>query len=91
MKTPVIVTEDLAIVGQRVVRGKHWIWDDQDEGCVGTIINTNNFEGWVKVKWDWQSKEDDINSCYSYRVNSLHQDLYLAPEELIDGYEEEEI
>ena len=47
------VTEDNFKVGDKVVRGEDWKWDNQDggKGCVGTIEYLSESGNWVNVKW----------------------------------------
>lgn len=70
------VTADNAYVGMKVVRGKYWLYDNQDGGvgCVGEIkeIRSNK---WCDVKWPHGSKRD-------YPIGSENKyALYIAPEE----------
>ena len=46
-------------VGDRVVRGVDWKWENQDggEGSKGTVVGVKK-TGWVNVKWDRNVKHD---------------------------------
>ncbi len=46
------------------MRGPDWEWGDQDggKGSIGTVTDTDDDDGWVKVKWDSNSSNN------SYRV-----------------------
>ena len=58
----IIVNEDLAAPGLRVVRGPGWEWGNQDggKGGIGTIASEPD-DGWVSVCWD-------TGQTYTYRV-----------------------
>jgi len=50
---PMVITEDLATIGMRVMRGPSWAWGDQDGGIGGKGTITKLLQnGWVMVKWD---------------------------------------
>ena len=40
-------------VGDKVVRGPDWKWDEQDGGAgtVGTVVEEGISDGWVSVRW----------------------------------------
>ncbi len=46
------------------MRGPDWEWGDQDggKGSIGTVTDTDDDDGWVKVKWDSNSSNN------SYRI-----------------------
>ena len=75
------VTEDNFKVGDKVVRGEDWKWDNQDggKGCVGTIEYLSESGNWVNVKW---------SNAYpnSYRVGAEGcYDLYFYTGEITDS------
>lgn len=73
---PIIVTDDLAAPGLRVVRGPNWIWGDQDGGLwsIGTILSKScDAQGWVNVVWD-----KDPGVIYGYRVGGEGRKYDLA-------------
>lgn len=51
---PVIVTKELASIGLPVMRGRDWMYSDQDgkPGNRGNITQLESAAGWVKVKWE---------------------------------------
>lgn len=70
----VIVTSDLAAKGMKVVRGKYWMYGEQDlhKGVpsVGTIME-DEYRGHVLVKWE-------NGYVYQYRVGAQGAyDLYM--------------
>lgn len=75
------VTQENYKIGARVVRGKNWMWGNQDnyhrerndgELYLGTITELSR-DGWVRVKWDAGSSD-------TYRINKQY-DLYFADAE----------
>lgn len=68
-----IVTEDNYKVGDKVVRGRDWIWRDQDKGSVYGIIREHEYqsENWVTV--DWVNYKGIIINSKGYRVGEVWQ------------------
>jgi hypothetical protein len=52
-------------VGDRVVRGPDWKWDNQDGGVgsKGRVVSVKK-PGWVNVKWDKRSEKHDYRYGY---------------------------
>ena len=46
--------DDSCTVGERVTRGPHWRWENQDGGAdgVGTVTGLASTSGWCGVSWD---------------------------------------
>lgn len=71
----VLRTDDsrmLIKVGDVVVRGPDWRWENQDggEGCKGRVVEVRK-NGWVNVKWERNAKHDyrwGAQDCYDLRV-----------------------
>lgn len=70
----VVTTAD---IGAKVVRGKDWIWSDQDAGsCYGVITEKNSSIGWIGVDWISDTGKV-ITGIYNYRIGNDHKyDLY---------------
>lgn len=71
--TTIMVTEAIAFIGMKVVRGRDWTYGDQDKGseyariiAIGPPVTA---KGWVRVKWENGAEN-------SYRVYEAY-DLYL--------------
>lgn len=68
-----IVTVNNFYYGMRVKRGPDWIWGNQDDNGIGTIISsvTENYCGyiWIDVNWDNHRQN-------SYRIGPNKFDLY---------------
>ena len=59
--------------GTRVKRGMNWKWRTQDGGGLGTIVSGVEDNGWIKVKWDSSSGDNN------YRMGADNKyDLTLA-------------
>ena len=59
--------------GTRVKRGRNWKWRTQDGGGLGTIVSGVEDNGWIKVKWDSSSGDNN------YRMGADNKyDLTLA-------------
>lgn len=39
-------------MGTKVVRGRDWKWQDQDEFMEGVVVGELDEEGWVRVRWN---------------------------------------
>ena len=64
-------------VGDRVVRGLDWKWDNQDGGAgsKGRVVSIKK-HGWINIKWDKNGKSD------SYRWGAENSyDIQVVPEE----------
>jgi hypothetical protein len=73
--------------GDRVQRGPHWIWDDQDGGIggIGTVTEVQS-NGWVEVQWDSslvhsQSSGKDCTEVLPYASNYKYHQTF--PEILV--------
>lgn len=80
MSNPILVTEAIAFVGMKVVRGKDWCYGSQDTqnggDGIGVIIGLNpGSTHSVSVKWT----SGDTNT---YRIADSY-DLYLYKEEIV--------
>jgi hypothetical protein len=72
---PVIVTKELISVGLPVMRGKDWIYSDQDGGAgkKGKVIaiDKQDLPGWCDVQWE-------SGAMYCYRIgDGGSHDLYV--------------
>lgn len=60
-------------VGDGVVRGLDWKWDNQDGGAgsKGRVVSIKK-HGWVNIKWDKNAKTDSYRwgaeNCYDFQV-----------------------
>lgn len=63
-------------IGDEVVRGPDWYWDDQDggEGNIGVVVDLDAYRtpGWHTVKWP----DEHINN-YQYEYGNCN--IKLAP------------
>ena len=72
-----LVPETLAVAGMRVMRGPDWKWGDQDggKGSIGTVTDTDDGDGWVKVKWDSNSGNNSYRVGASGKFDLIEFDL----------------
>lgn len=68
----IIVTEDNAYVGMKVVRGRDWTYGDQDKNSkYGTITSVGHIKGRCRVEWENGHKN-------SYSIGQFNSyDLYV--------------
>jgi len=73
---PRIVTNDNWKPGDKVIRGRDWIYSSQDANSVYGIIISDSNEGWVRVDWiDEHGHKLNNNSYHTGRDNKY--DLYF--------------
>ena len=63
-------------IGDKVVRGPSWMWEDQDcDGAgrktYGTVIEGENRDGWYSVKWS-------TGYVNSYRYKEEEKDIKIT-------------
>ena len=73
--TPAPTTLPTIKIGDIVVRGPDWEWNDQDggEGCKGIVLSDPDSQGWVKVVWSEQGENNyrwGHGNCYDLRILS---------------------
>lgn len=71
-------------IGDKVVRGPSWMWEEQDCGkfgrrCSGEVIEGENRDGWYSVKWS-------TGYVNSYRYTKEEKDI-----EIIEMLKQEEL
>ncbi len=70
-----IVTVENCKIGDKVVRGRDWYWDNQDKDSIyGVIVKIENTR-WVTV--NWINHKGLVTLEASYRAGNLKHDLYF--------------
>lgn len=70
-----IVTQDNVKVGDKVVRGEDWSYDDQDEGSIYGIVYEYSGGFWVSV--NWINHKGMVVHSNGYEVGPYSYDLYF--------------
>lgn len=70
-----IVTSINCKVGDKVIRGRDWQWDNQDGNSLYGRIKKIETIKWVMV--EWINYKGMIVSTYSYRAGLGKHDLYF--------------